>query len=147
MSEANDTGSTPDAWREVEGAEGPCSAVWRVLDDADEAAMAVCEIARCLMHLAASPNLVRESTWNFLAMQLDEHGAAVVGALTQGRALIRPLSMAEHAAANDRKKAQDRTPEALEASAARLEMGIEDLAKLAAERRAEAQAMREGMAA
>jgi hypothetical protein len=95
MSEAEMMDSTPENWREVEGAEGPLSAVWLTLNRGVGALDDIGHITDCLLHLAVSPNAVKEETWNFLAMELSYRHDAVATAAKAAAELIRPLSQAE----------------------------------------------------
>lgn len=142
MTEAEDTGSTPGDWREVEGADGPMSAIWLTFNRIEEPAHEMVGITQLLLHLAASPSVVDEEALNFLACQLHTRVHLVKDAMRTGCDLAAPFANAEREALAEKKKAEARTPEALDTAAETYERGAVMMQQLAAESRAEAAAMR-----
>ena len=114
------TGALPEreAWRDVEGAEGPASAAWLSVSRAEMATRDLRAVAGLLGHLATSDNAPEEDEMHLLSRIAAEAAEAVAETFAAATEHLQPMARAERATAAAERRRPD--PEAAEASARRM---------------------------
>lgn len=107
-------------WREVEGASGAASATWLVLDRTNEAQSRARSLSKLLEELVSArgdgEGISREALF-WVVSDLHDHVTEMAEGINHAQHLLRPVSLAEKAAAERVRAAERDTPEAMERQA------------------------------
>ncbi len=117
VSDTNGALPEREAWRDVEGAEGPASAAVLSVLRWEMAVRDLRSIGAALAHIAVSPNEVGEGELDFLARALMEAAETVDEAFHEASDVLRPLSRAERMALDAEAERRRNDPTRMEAGA------------------------------